>query len=285
MSWNEALPVGNGYLGAMVFGGVAKERIQLNEHSLWSGRAASDDSPKTLEALPKVRELLFAGRYAEANALAQEQMMTPMNPETFGSYQTLGDLTLAFERAEEVSDYRRQLDLKTAEVTVTYSLGGARYTRTVFASNPHRVLVVRLRTDAEEGWNFRATLSREKDAELRVFENTVRMTGRPKPFGTEFSAHLTCVANSGEITNDDKGFSVAGAKRVTLLLSAATDYTEPDPATRSYSALKSAAARSFGALRKAHAEDHHRLFNQVAPAGALGRWVESSVELRLPHQH
>src|SRR5512139_1029362 len=86
--WTEALPVGNGHLGAMVFGEVVRERIQLNEHSLWSGRTrAEDDSPKSKEALPKVRELLFAGKYREANSLAQAEMMQPMNKETFGSYQ------------------------------------------------------------------------------------------------------------------------------------------------------------------------------------------------------
>ncbi len=261
--WNEALPVGNGHLGAMIFGGIEEERIQLNEHSLWSGRAAADDTPKTLAALPKVRELLFAEKYAEANALAQEQMMTPMNPETFGSYQTLGDLTLVFGQVAGASDYRRQLNLRTAEVRITYRAGGAMYSRTVFASNPDRVLVVQLETNAPNGWNFRATLSREKDAEFHVFENTIRMTGQPKPFGTEFAAHLMCVAGSGEVTYDDRGFSIVGSKRVTLLLTAATNYAEPDPAPRSYKALKNAAVRPFAALRRAHTADHQGLYDRM----------------------
>ena len=248
----------------MIFGGIVNERIQLNEHSLWSGRTVEDDPPTTLAALPKVRELLFAGKYSEANALAQSQMMTPMDVESFGSYQTLGDLTLVFEHdLAGVSDYRRQLDLQTAEITVSYKIGPAQYTRTVFASNPDRVIVVQFETDAADGWNFRATLSREKDAEFRVFEDSVSMTGQPKPYGTQFAAHLICISEAGDLANDDKGFSISGAKRVTLLLSAATDYSEPDPATRSYETLKKASAQSYAELRKTHLADHQALFNRT----------------------
>src|SRR3954470_19673108 len=95
--WTEALPVGNGHLGAMVFGTVARERIQLNEHSLWSGRPADEDRPQTRAALPGVRKLLFERNYAEANKLAQAEMMAPLDPLTYGSYQTLGDLVFEFE--------------------------------------------------------------------------------------------------------------------------------------------------------------------------------------------
>ncbi len=121
-TWNDALPVGNGHLGAMIFGRVEKERIQLNEHSLWSGRPnPDDDQPQTLGPSPKSAALLFEGNYAEANKLAQAKMMKPMNNETFGSYQTLGDLTLEFDHpAGEVTSYRRQLDLNTGVSTVTY---------------------------------------------------------------------------------------------------------------------------------------------------------------------
>ena len=122
---------------------------------------------------------------------------------------------------------------------------------------------MQLETDARNGWNFHAVLSREKDAEFHLFENTVQMTGQPKPFGTEFAAHLMCVASSGKVTNDDKGFSVAGSKRVTLLLTAATNYAQPDPASQSYEALKNAAVRPFAALRRSHAADHQRFYDRM----------------------
>src|SRR4051812_32340723 len=123
--WTEALPVGNGHLGAMVFGTVGRERIQLNEHSLWSGRPADEDRPQTRAALPRVRQLLFEGNYAEANKLAQAEMMAPLNPATYGSYQTLGDLVCEFEgHSGEVADYHRQLNLDLGHVEITYKLGG-----------------------------------------------------------------------------------------------------------------------------------------------------------------
>lgn len=262
--WNDALPVGNGHLGAMVFGAVARERIQLNEHGLWSGKPAEDDKAETLEALPKVRELLFSGDYAQANKMAQERMMTPMKNDTFGSYQTLGDLTLEFDHAGEASDYRRELDLDAAMVTVAYKIGGASYTRKVIASFPDRALVVRLETDAPKGMNVRASLSREKDATTAADSGFVRLSGQPKPYGVEFAAHLGCSTEGGRQTIEPNGFRVEGAKAVTFVLTAATSYAQPDPAAQSRAAIVKAAKRSWSAVLRAQAADHQSLFRRVS---------------------
>ncbi len=262
--WNGALPVGNGHIGAMVFGLVAKERIQLNEHSLWSGRPSEDDRTETLEALPKVRELLFAGRYAEANKLAQQRMMTPMNKDAFGSYQTLGDLTLEFEHGGEAADYRRELDLASGMVTVTYRVGNATYTRKSIASFPDRVLAVRLETDTPGGLTLRASLSREKDAKTAAENGFVRLTGRPQPCGVEFSAHLGCSTEGGRKSVDDSGFRIEGARAVTLMLTAATDFARPDPAGRSRDALAKAISRSWSDIVRLQSADHQSLFRRVS---------------------
>jgi alpha-L-fucosidase 2 len=263
-SWNDALPVGNGRLGAMVFGTVAKERIQLNEHSLWSGKAADDDKAGTRDALPKVRELLFSGQYAEANKLAQQQMMTPMNTSTFGSYQTLGDLTLEFDHSGEESDYRRELDLEAGMIKISYKIGNATFTRKVVASFPDRAIIVRLETDSPAGINVRAALSREKDAKTSADAGFVRLGGRPQPYGVEFAAHLGCSTEGGRKSLDESGFRVDGAKAVTLVITAATDYAKPNPAAESRAAISKATQRSWAAMVRSQAADHQALFRRVS---------------------
>ncbi len=263
-NWNDALPVGNGHLGAMVFGLVAKERIQLNEHSLWSGKTAEDDKPETLEALPAVRELLFAGKYAEANKVAQQRMMMPMKKESFGSYQTLGDLTLEFEHGGEAADYRRELDLASGMVTVTYRIENATYTRKIIASFPHQALVVRLETDAPAGLTFRVNLSREKDAKTAAENGFVRLTGQPQPYGVEFAAHLGCSAEGGRKSIEDNGFRIAGARAVTLMLTAATNFARPDPIARSRDLLAKAMSRSWAEVVRVHSADYQALFRRVS---------------------
>jgi alpha-L-fucosidase 2 len=143
--WVEALPVGNGRLGAMVFGGVAQERLQLNEDTLWAGGPYDPANPNALEALPKVRELIFAGKYREAQNLISQKMMA--KPLTQMPYQCVGDLLLDFPDANGVTDYRRDLNLDTAMATVGYTIDGVRYTREVFSSPVDQVIVVRLTAD------------------------------------------------------------------------------------------------------------------------------------------
>jgi alpha-L-fucosidase 2 len=133
-SWNEALPVGNGRLGAMVFGGVATERLQLNEETVWTGRPADFVNPEAQAALPQVRALLFSGKYAQAQQLAEQKLMG--NKTGHSTYQTLGDLELDFGPVAEVSEYRRELDLETALARVSYRAGKVAYAREILASAP-----------------------------------------------------------------------------------------------------------------------------------------------------
>jgi hypothetical protein len=141
--WVEAVAVGNGRLGAMVVGGVAQERIQLNEDTLWAGGPYNPANPDALGALPQVRELIFAGRYRDAHNLIGQKMMA--RPLTQMPYQCVGDLLLPFPDANVVMDYRRDLNLDTAVATVTYTINGVRYTREVFSSPVDQVIVIRLK--------------------------------------------------------------------------------------------------------------------------------------------
>lgn len=262
--WLEALPVGNGRIGAMVHGGIAEERIALNHIELWSGRASEDDRPETLAALPEVRRLLFAGQYAEANALAQARMMTPMNPETYGSYQMLGDLLLAFDHGEKAAEYERTLDLATGEVRIAYTIGGHRHARTILCSHPDAVLAIRLTTTAPAGLGLTVRLRRTQDAVITQTGSILHLRGQPKPHGVTFAADLSCDADGGTVTVIADGIRISSARSVTLLLTAATDLLAPDPVGRTTGALVAAGRKSWPALVAAHRADHRALFDAVA---------------------
>src|SRR4051812_28588104 len=151
--WVEALPIGNGRLGAMIFGGVTTERLQLNEDTLWSGELAEWNNPQARDLLPEVRQLLFAGRYKEA-----EQLCLKMQGPFTQAYQPLGDLYLRFAAGEPVTAYQRELDLDRAVATVRYVHDGATFTREVFASAPDQVIALRLSCDRPGQISFTAAL-------------------------------------------------------------------------------------------------------------------------------
>ena len=185
--WVEALPVGNGRLGAMVFGGVGHERLQLNEDTLWAGGPYDPANPQAFDAYAAARQLIFAGKQKEAEDLILDKGMgTPMRQ---ASYQTLGDLLLdcpAGETGGAPADYRRSLDLDTATATTTYKVGGTTHTRQVFASAADQVLVVRLTADKPRSVNVTARMTTpQKPSELVAREGGVlSLTGTSGKFGT-----------------------------------------------------------------------------------------------------
>ena len=143
--WTEALAIGSGRLGAMVFGGINHERLQLNEDTLWGGGPYDPNNPEALAALPEARRLVFEGKYREADQLVNQKMIA--KPRGQMPYQTVGDLLLSFPEVNSVADYRRDLNLDTAISRVSYSTGGVKFTREVFASPVDQVIVVRLTAD------------------------------------------------------------------------------------------------------------------------------------------
>ncbi len=271
--WVEALAVGNGRLGAMVFGGVGQERIQLNEDTLWAGGPYDPANPDALEALPKVRELIFAGRYREAHDLISQKMMA--RPLTQMPYQCVGDLLLKFPDANGVTDYRRDLNLDTAVATVAYTVDGVRYTREVFSSAVDQVIVIRLRADKPGKVVFTAGMQTPQKASVTVESPcTLVMQGvnggsRGIEGALKYQARVAVSASGGRIAPGDGQIAVNDADSAILLIAAATSYRSfkdvtGNPEKSAKDAIAKASRRSFEALLKDHVAAHQKLFRRVA---------------------
>jgi alpha-L-fucosidase 2 len=282
--WDHALPLGNGRLGAMVFGGVRQERLQLNESSLWLGHPRDANNPDALENVREVRRLLFAEKPQEAALLAERSLMG--RPSRLQSYQTLGDLRLSFpDDQEPPTDYRRELDLATALARVSYRAGGVAYAREVFVSAPDQVLVVRLTADQSKHLTFSIALDRPQDAQTEVVSpERIDMTGRLGADGLSFQASLKVSAEGGRLEADPERVAVEKADAVTLVLAAATSYRGVDPRAACERDLK-AAAKPYERLRADHVADHERFFRRVdlrlVPAAAKDERTSVPTDERL----
>ncbi len=263
----EALPIGNGRLGAMVFGGAEEERIQFNEDTLWTGRPHAYHHPGAVEHLPAIRRLLEEGRQREAEELATREFMSlPLRQR---AYQPFGDLRLAFPDHRESLDYRRALDLRTAVASVTYRAGDVTYERQAFASYPHQVIVVRITADRPRQVSFTARLdSPHEAARTRSGDDLVALSGQIEEGGLSFEAWVRVLPDGGKAATDGDAIVVEGADSATLILSAATSFRSfrdisADPGQRCQEALDRAAGQTFPRLLRAHVEDHRRLFGRV----------------------
>ncbi|MCY7356206.1 MAG: glycoside hydrolase family 95 protein, partial [Rudanella sp.] len=273
--WVEALPVGNGRLGAMVFGGVLRERIQLNEESLWDGYRRNTNNPGAAQALPEVQRLMFAGKNDESEQLAAQTLMG--QPLTIRPYQPLGDLFIEMIPSGDTtySDYRRWLSLDSAVAVTQFRHGGNSYRREVFASHPAGVIVVRLTGNQPGSVNVRVRLQREQDASTAVSAtdpHRLLMRGRIDradektglPVGMRFASDLKAVATTGKISVDATGLmTITNADELTLYLTAATDYALPNPEKRSSETMQRAISQSLSTLFQAHLADYRALYDRV----------------------
>ena len=224
--WVEALPVGNGRLGGMVFGLVGTERIQLNEDTLWAGAPQERDIPGAFRHLPEIRKMLFDGKYVEAERMIEE---TVMGDRIFPKgYQTLGDLWIESADSKSPASYRRELDLETGIARTQWTDGGVRYTREVFSSVPHGVLIIRIEADRPGSISTRVRLDRPADATTSAVGRELLMQGRAshegQQLGVRFEARLRADADGGSVRTDGESLLVSEADAVTLILAAATDY-------------------------------------------------------------
>ena len=270
--WVEALPIGNGRLGAMVFGGIEKERIQLNEDTLWAGGPYDPTNPNALAALPEARRLIFAGDFNQASKLIGAKMMG--KPLVLMPYQPVGDLYLTFSNIEGAANYRRQLDLDTAITRVDFSAGDVNFTREEFSSSVDQVIVIRLTADKPGKISFSAAMrTPQRGAVTTESPDTMVMRGiNPQSSGIKgalkFRALLKVIAAGGQISNDQNQLSVAGADSAILMLDIATSYKsfkdvtgDPDAITRKH--ISDAIKKSYDTLRKDHIAEHQRLFRRV----------------------
>lgn len=301
--WPNALPVGNGRLGAVVFGRPGQERIQLNEESIWDGEPNRDrTNPKAGEAIPRIRELLFEGRIKEAEALAVDDVLSV--PRRMPCYQTLGDLRLDFSSmglAQDVTveGYRLKLDLDTAIVTTSFSHEGVTYRREVFSSAPDQVIVIRLTASHPGKLSVQARMDRPHSfATAKLAQNRLSLTGQALPVndnpglpvkehqtGVRFYAELRMLHEGGalEETSDGGAIGAAGCDAITLMLDCATSYRYParngktsgvdaDVLTGDSAAMRiavdrnlsAAARRTFAELRRRHVADYQRYFRRVS---------------------
>jgi alpha-L-fucosidase 2 len=286
VDWNAALPVGNGRLGAMVYGDVKQERLQLNEDSVWEGYKRSGANSNALAALPEVRKLLFQGKNEEASALAAKTMMGI--PSRIKSYQSLADLFIENTDKSNAPEknYRRELDLDTGIATTTFDLGDDTYIREVFASAPDNIIAVQMTSTKPGGLNARVWLTRERDAHcannpkdpgelvlsgqipVQYFNDKaeakeVPAAAKAKP-GEKFAAVARVFAYGGKLAGANGAVTITGADTVTIYIAGETDYRGGEPEEKCIKDLESSSNKSYEAVRAAHIADHQKFFRRVA---------------------
>jgi len=293
-AWTEALPVGNGRLGAMVFGGTQSELIQLNEDTVWTGGPFDPRGTGAgVKALPEIRRLVFEGKGKEAEALFEKEMMAKVWEQA--QYQPLGDLKLSFSGLGDISGYRRELELDAAIARTTFHAGGTTFVREVFCSPPDQAIVVRLAADKPGAISLFATLDGRVNARRRGDESwTVRgeapaaivLRGQTASFrgATErlrYEARLQAEVEGGTVelynSSEHDALRITGANAVTLTIAAATSFksyrdASADPAARVKETLSEIAGKAYERLRDDSVADHRRLFLRAAvefgPPGA-----------------
>ncbi len=277
--WVEALPIGNGRLGAMVFGGIEQERIQLNEDTLWAGGPYSPANPDALPALPEIRRLIAAGEFLAAQNLVQDKFLA--RPMRQAPYQTVGDLLLTMPGGDTAVNYRRELDLDTAVVRTEFQLGTVVHVREVFASPADQVIVIRqsvretARPDRPATLALTVAFQSPQQSNVQAGDDaTLVLRGvNGDANGTKgaltFEARLRVITEGGKVTADAGQLHVSGATSVTIVLAAATSFrryddVSGDPAALNARTLAAVRGRTYDELLAAHLAEHRRLFRRVA---------------------
>lgn len=269
--WNEALPIGNGRLGAMVFGDPVNERIQLNEETFWSGGPSRNDNPNALKALPEIRQLIFDGKTHEAEKLVNQNMLTELHG---SKYQVVGNLRLVFEGHENYTDYYRELDIENALFTTTYKVDGITFKREMFASQPDQVIVVRLTATEPGKLSFTASMDGPLQKTVKVKgNNTIELTGLSETHEgvtgqVKFNA-LSRIANTGgTITADSDKIKVNDASEVIIYISIATNFVDyktltADETEKANDFLAGAEKKSYNTLKSSHIAAYQHYYNRV----------------------
>lgn len=259
--WTEALPLGNGRLGAMVFGNPATEQIQLNEATIWAGSPNNNPNPEALTNIPKIRELVFAGKYFEAQTLATQKVMSPTNQGM--PYQPFGDLRISFPGHSRYTDYYRDLNLDSATTSVRYKVDGVTYKRETFTSFTDQVVIIRLTASKKKKITFNAVFtSPHQDVFIASDGNCVTLDGvtanhEGQKGKVKFQGRVTAKTQGGTITCKDGVLSVENANEATLYVSIATNFNNykditGDAQERAKTYLNKALEHSYAETRKAH---------------------------------
>ncbi len=286
MDFHHALPLGNGRLGAMDFGGVGLCRVALNESGVWSGGEYEWNQPDAHEHLPEIRRLLFADRVQEAFEKIEENFVWAkgtkrFEPTQFGCYQTLGDLIVAFPDGETpATNYRRELDLMTGTARTRYERGGVKHERRMVVSKPAEIIALELTADAPGSLDFLATLARPAQADTRHTPDGFRLEGQltfdwPGGEGVKFAALLDVVARGGKVERSADGIRVSGADSAVILVSGGSSLADPQGWEKALvSRLAAAKTIPFAKLIGDASADHQSLMqrcNLELPAGPSSR--------------
>ncbi|QPV61606.1 glycoside hydrolase family 95 protein [Halosimplex litoreum] len=293
--WLEALPVGNGRLGAMAYGDPGVDRVQFNADTLWAGGHEERTNPVAREHLEEMRRLLFDGDVERAQALAEEKLMG--DPIRLRPYQPFGDLALDVGH-DDVTDYRRELDLSAGLVRVRYDHEGTTYTREYFASAPDDAIVVRLAADGPDTVDATVGLHREQGAQAAARDDTLHLRGSVTDppaddrgaggWGMRFEAQARVETPAGTIervtdadapAGSDAGLAVTGADEVTVVVTGFTSHEAEEPTAACEDVLATLSGRPYDDLRRAHVADHRSLFDRVELN--LGEPVDRPTDERL----
>ncbi len=270
--WVEALPVGNGRLGAMVYGDPQEEVIQLNENTIWAGQPNRNDNPEAKAYLPEVQKLLFEGKSAEAQELVNQHFISKTSHGM--PYQTAGNLKLSFPNHKNYTRYYRELDLETAVTTTRYTVGGVGYETKVFASHPDQVIVVQISADKPGALNFTATMDCPGGAEVSAENGTLKLHGKTSDFEgiegkVEFLAITKIQTEGGEIISENESLKIQNANSATLYISIASNFKnykdlsiDEDAKAEEY--LSAIEKKKSEEIYKTHLEDYQTYFNRVS---------------------
>jgi alpha-L-fucosidase 2 len=269
--WVEALPVGNGRLGAMVFGNPGREKLQLNEETIWSGGPGSNNNPGALAALPEMRRLLFEQKWKEAENLANESFLSKTSHGM--AYQPAGDLCLEFPGHENSASYYRDLDISRAVATTRYTVDGVEYTREVFASFTGQAIVFRVTASQKGQVNFSAFFDSPQQSEITVQDGGLVLRGiSGSREGLEGKVRFTAIAKiipvNGSVSAAGGRIAVEGADSAVVYVSIASNFVNyhdlsGDPDSRAAAALKTAMRKPYAALYDEHVAYYKKFFNRV----------------------
>lgn len=288
--WVEALPLGNGRLAAMVFGNPYREQIQLNENTVYAGGPYRNDNPEALKALPEIRNLIFEGKFTEAEQLACKKI-TSQGAHGM-PYQTVGDVYLSFPGHEAYSDYYRELDIERAVATTTYKVAGTTFKREVFASIPDQVIVVRITTDKPGTISFSASINRPSQVEIQTKGNDLlTMSGISSDHEgikgrLKFQTQIKIIPEGGTVTSTDLALTVANANAATIYISIGTNFKKyndisGDPVQKAESFLIKAIEKPYITALSDHITAFQKQFNRVQLDLGTTDSVKKSTDVRV----
>lgn len=289
--WVEALPVGNGRLGAMVYGDPSKELIQLNENTVWAGSPYRNDNPDAREALPEVRRLIFEGKYKEAHDIVNEKFISKISHGM--PYQTMGNLRLTFPGHENFQDYYRELDLTNAVVSSRYNLNGVKYETKIFSSFPDQILIIRISADKPGSLSFSASLDRPSKIDITTNrKDELIMSGKTNDFENvrgellQFNTKVKILTSGGSVSASDTTLIVSKADIATIYVSMATNFVNyndisANAVERVNNYLQTALKKDYALILKDHIADYQKYFNRVSLDLGITDAVKNPTDIRL----